>query len=117
MYMDGWLPRWLKVKEFTRPCRRHRFDPWVRKTPWRRKWQLTPVFLPGKNPMDRGTGRGYSPWGHKESDMTEQLNTHTHTHTHTYMAGPLRCSPETMTTLSIVYISIQNKKLKDVSAT
>ena len=49
--------------------------------------------------------------------MTEQLNTHTHTHTHTYMAGPLRCSPETMTTLSIVYILIQNKKLKDVSAT
>ena len=29
------------------------FDPWVRKIPWRRKWQPTPVFLPG-NPMDRG---------------------------------------------------------------
>ena len=28
-------------------CRRHRFDPWVRKIPWRRKWQATPVFLPG----------------------------------------------------------------------
>ena len=28
------------------PSRRHRFDPWVRKIPWRRKWQLTPVFLP-----------------------------------------------------------------------
>ena len=33
-----------------------------------RKWQLTPVFLPGKSLV------GYSPWGHKESDMTEWLN-------------------------------------------
>ena len=28
--------------------RRHRFDPWVGKVPWRRKWQHTPVSLPGK---------------------------------------------------------------------
>ena len=27
--------------------RRLEFDPWARKVPWRRKWQLTPVFLPG----------------------------------------------------------------------
>ena len=30
-------------------CRRHRFDPWVGKIPWRRKWQLTLVFLPGES--------------------------------------------------------------------
>ena len=30
-------------------CNRHGFDPWVRKTPWRRKWQPTPVFLPGES--------------------------------------------------------------------
>ena len=29
-------------------CRRLRFNPWVRKSPWRRKWQPTPVFLPGE---------------------------------------------------------------------
>ena len=29
-------------------CKKHRFNPWVRKIPWRRKWQPTPVFLPGK---------------------------------------------------------------------
>ena len=29
---------------------RDRFDPWVRKIPWRREWQLTPVFLPGESP-------------------------------------------------------------------
>ena len=42
------LPRWLSGKESACQCRRHRFDPWVRKSLWSRKWQLTPVFLPGK---------------------------------------------------------------------
>ena len=32
----------------------HQFNPWVRKIPWRRKWQPTPVLLPGEFPMDRG---------------------------------------------------------------
>ena len=35
-----------------RKCKRRGFDPWVGKTPWRRAWQPTPVFLP-ENPMDR----------------------------------------------------------------
>ena len=42
---------------------------------WRRKWQATPVFLAGKSHEPRSL-RGYSPWGHKESDMTEWLTTH-----------------------------------------
>ena len=41
---------------------------------WRRKWQPTPVFLPGESHGQRNQA-GYSPWGHKESDTTEQLNT------------------------------------------
>ena len=41
--------------------------------PWRRKWQPTPVFLPGKS-HGRRSPVGYSPWGHKESDMTEPLH-------------------------------------------
>ena len=48
------------------------FNPWVRKIPWRREWQPTPVFLPGKSHGQRSLV-GYSPWVHKESDMTEQL--------------------------------------------
>jgi len=36
-----------------RRCKRCRLDFWVRKIPWRRKWQPTPVFLPGEF-MDRG---------------------------------------------------------------
>ena len=49
------------------------FDPWVRKIPWRRKGQPTPVFLPGESHGQRSLV-GYSPWGPKESDMTEQHN-------------------------------------------
>ena len=43
--------------------------------PWRRKWQPTPVFLPGKSHEWRSLG-GYSLWGCKESDMTERLHFH-----------------------------------------
>ena len=46
------------------------FDTRVRKIPWRRKWQPTPVFLPGKSHAQRSLV-GYSPWGRKESGMTE----------------------------------------------
>ena len=41
--------------------RRHGFEPWVVKIPWRRKWQPTPVFLPGKAHGQRSLA-DYSPW-------------------------------------------------------
>ena len=46
-------------------------DPWGGKILWRREWLPTPVFLPGEFHGQRSLV-GYSPWGHKESDMTEQ---------------------------------------------
>ena len=46
-----------------------------REIPWRRKWQPTPVFLPGKSQGQRNLV-GDSPWGGKESDTTERLSTH-----------------------------------------
>ena len=49
---------------------RHRFDPCIRKIPWRWAWQPTPVFLPGKSHGQRSLA-GFSPLGHKELDMTE----------------------------------------------
>ena len=54
-------------------CRRPGFNPWVGKIPWRRKWQPTPVSLPGKSHGQRNLA-GYSPWGCKELDMTEWLH-------------------------------------------
>ena len=54
-------------------CRRPRLDPWVRKMPWRREWQPTPVFLPGEL-HGQGSLVGYSPWVCKELDMTEWHN-------------------------------------------
>ena len=41
----GGFPWWLSGKESTCQCKRHRFNPWVGKIPWRRKWLPTPVFL------------------------------------------------------------------------
>ena len=54
-------------------CGRPGFDPLVRKIFWRRKWQPTPVPLPGKS-HGRRSVVGYSPWHHKESDTTERLH-------------------------------------------
>ena len=49
--------------------------PGLGRFPWRRKWQSTPVLLPGKSLGQRSLV-GYSPWGRKELDMTELLHVH-----------------------------------------
>ena len=80
------LLKWLSSKEPALQCRRHRrhgFDPWVGKMPWRSKWQSTPVFLPGKSYGQRSLA-GYSPGGRRELDMTEHTQVHTHTYTLTH---------------------------------
>ena len=72
MVLEG-FPGGTSGKEPTcqcRRCKRCEFDPWVRKVPWRREGQPTTVFLPGES---HGQKRlvGYSPWGCKESNITE----------------------------------------------
>ena len=67
------LIKWLNSKEFICQFRRHGFDPWRRKFPWRREWLPTPVFSPEKSHGQRSLA-GYSPWGHKELNMTWQPN-------------------------------------------
>ena len=57
-------------KKICLQCRRPRFDSWVRKIPWRRKCHPTPVFLSEQSYGQRNLV-GSSPWGRKESDMTE----------------------------------------------
>ena len=69
------FPGGASGKEPTRQCRRRErrgFNPWAGKILWRRAWQPTLVFLPGESQGQRSLV-GYSPRGHKESDMTEQL--------------------------------------------
>ena len=84
--LNGGFPGGTSGKEPTCHCRRlkrRRFDPWIRKIPWRRAWQPTPVFLPGESHGQRSLA-GYRPWGRKELDTTEATeHTHAHTHTHT----------------------------------
>ena len=59
------LTRWLTGIESPCRYRRHGFDPCVREIPWRRKWQLILVFLPGTSHGQRNLA-SYSPWGCKE---------------------------------------------------
>ena len=77
MIKEG-FPRWCSGEESASQCRRHKrhgFDSWVRKIPWRRKWQPPRIFLLGKSHAQRSLG-GCNPWGRKESDMLEWLSTH-----------------------------------------
>ena len=66
-------PRRLSGKESSgqcRRCKRRRFCLGIRKIPWKRKGQPTPVLFSGESHGQRGLA-GYSPWGHEESDTTE----------------------------------------------
>ena len=67
------FPGGLRQQSICLQCGRPGFDPWIRKILWRRKWQPTPVLLPGKSHGQRSEV-GYSPRGHKESDTTERLH-------------------------------------------
>ena len=64
------FPGGTSGKEPAYQCRRRTFDPWVGKIPWKLKWLPTLVFLSREFHGQRSLG-GYSPWGRKESNMTE----------------------------------------------
>ena len=68
-HLDTSITWWLRQQRICLQCRVH---PWVGTIPWRREWQPTPVFLPGKFHGQKSLA-GYSPWVCKESDMTELL--------------------------------------------
>ena len=67
--IDWWLL--FNIGLISVKCRRPWFNACVRKIPWRREWQPTPVFLPGEFHGQKSLV-GYSPWGCKELGMTEQ---------------------------------------------
>ena len=60
----SWASQVVSGKESPCQCKGCRLNPSVRKVPWRRKWQPTPVFLPGKSHGQRNLV-GYNPWGHQ----------------------------------------------------
>ena len=73
--LEGIFPRWHSDKESAANAgnvKRHRFDPWLGKIPWSRKWQPTLVLLTRESHGCRSLV-GYNPWGHKELDMAEWL--------------------------------------------
>ena len=79
---DIQLPRWLTEKESACQCRRHKFDPWVRKILWRRKWQPNSSTLTWEIRWTEEPG-GLQSIGLQESGMTEQLNSNNiHIYTH-----------------------------------
>ena len=99
------IPWWLSSKESACQCRKPELDSWLGKIPWRRKWQPTPVFLPGESHEQRDLV-GYSPRGHKESDTTEQLNNNTSSShsvfTHKTMTQRLCCLFDRITEDSVL---------------
>ena len=72
MHFEGWLN--LTILGNSEKGIRLRF---VGKISLRRKWQPTPLFLPGKSHGWMNLV-GYSPWGRKQSDVIEQLHIHFH---------------------------------------
>ena len=83
-----------------RRCKRFRFDPWIEKIPWRKSWQSTPVFFPGESHGQMSL-EGYSPWGHKESDITE-VTQQRRTERETSPESVLQSSPQTGISSSIL---------------
>ena len=68
-----WLfPGGARGKEHVCQCRK--LDPWVGMIPWRRKWQPTPVFLPGEFHGQRNLA-GYNSWGCKGQTQLKRLST------------------------------------------
>ena len=76
---SGELPWWLSAKESACQCKRHGFNPWAEKIPWRRKWLPTPVFLPGKSHRQRSLGATVHEVT-KELDTSERLTLNTVSH-------------------------------------
>ena len=103
LYQYG-FPQWLNGKEFACQYRRHGFDPWVRKIPWRRKWQPTPVFLPEKSHGQRSL-EGYSPRCRRvRHDLVSKQQQLTHTPSKSTYARKPRNSGQTTLILQMVPI-------------
>ena len=90
------LPQWLSSKRIHLPCRSHRrhgFDPWVKKSPWRRAWQPTPVFLPGESHGQRSLV-GYNHRVVKSQTWPSDLSHMPHTGSAEWLLTPMNYRSE-----------------------
>ena len=82
-YIHTGIPKWLSSKESACQFRRHRrreFDPWVGKIAWRKGWQPTPIFLPGKF-------HGQRTWWATVHEVTKSWTRLSHwAHVHVYIS-------------------------------
>ena len=73
------LPRWCSGKGYTlqrRRCKRHRFDSWVGKMPWKKETATHSLqYSCMENPGKQRSLAGHSPWGRKELDTPEHAHT------------------------------------------
>ena len=103
IYMSPWLHCWVSSKESACQCRRRKrpgFDPWVGKIPWRRKWQPTPVSLPGES-HGRRSLVGYNLLGHRvKHDWSKWAGVHTSVY-HLSVYYPSTCLPPV-----IIYVDL-----------
>ena len=74
LYLPGWAPQVAQMIRNPLSMHESGVQSLGQEDPWRRKWQPIPVVLPGESHGQRSLV-GYSPWGRKESDITEQLST------------------------------------------
>ena len=92
------LPLWLSLERICLQCGRPGFNSWVGKIPWRREKLPTPGFWPGEF---HGL---YSPWSHKESDITEQLSlSHYSTNWSHQLLEDLQCWPKRNSRFTSLY--------------
>ena len=101
----------LVVKNLPVKCRRHKrppFHPWVRKTPWRRAWQPTPVFLPGDS-HGQSSLVGYSPWVCKR--VRHDLVTEQHINLHAFVRHLLSAGTNVCSSVKLPQIPMKNTAL------
>ena len=102
---NSYLTWWVRPQRICFQCRGPRFSPWVGNIHWRRSWQPTPLFLPGKSQWQRRLVV-YRPWGSRELVTTERL---TLLHFATAIKGKLDSNTVIGGKTSIYMISSENQ--------
>ena len=113
-YLYTQLPRWCNGKESAsqyREFKRCGLNAWVRIIPWSRKWQPTPVFLPGKLHGQRSLA------GHKESNMTEWLSKYTYIHIYIYWMLFIQIKRNEILPFATTWMDLEGATLSEISQT